>query len=585
MKCLHSRSRQMTATTVFTCAALTTVAGAQSFNEETSARFPASAPSEWTNQMSFGDIDNDGDLDIIFANGGNFSSPGPNLFQRVYINNGEVRFVDESAQRLNFAGLCRGVEMGDIDNDGDLDLIFAQDFNRLPQLFVNDGAGFFTNVTAAQLPNITLSSSRAQFGDIDNDGDLDLYITSGTTSRFTCGQYRIYVNDGNGFFTDETNSRHPLGAVCNNMDCIFGDIDNDFDIDVRTASTGNNNSRLYVNDGTGVYTLKATPIDSSCYSYDFGDMNGDGFLDLVGANGLAGSNGDILLENDGTGTYSNVSGQLSPNPNQDDNDSKFFDYDNDGDLDLIIARLGSGGEKLYQNDGNGNFTQVLGIVDVLNDSSLDIGVADLIGGDGVWDIVTANGESGSFLNRIYVGDGPADTIAPNIIDTEGVPSECNTAGPYVIRALILDNVSGDRNFYDRGVTLEYTVNAGPPQQVAMRHSGGQVYRGEIPGQPAGAVVEYVVSAEDWAGNIGIGAPKSFIVDCPIACPWDCVPDNGDGTFGNGTVNIDDILGIINTFGGPGPCDSVPDNGDGTFGNGVINIDDILGAINNFGDCD
>jgi len=71
----------------------------------------------------------------------------------------------------------------------------------------------------------------------------------------------------------------------------------------------------------------------------------------------------------------------------------------------------------------------------------------------------------------------------------------------------------------------------------------------------------------------------------LPCPADCAPDNGDGTFGNGVVNIDDLLGVINAFGGPGgPCDNSPDNGDGTFGNGVVNIDDLLGVINRFGDC-
>jgi len=71
----------------------------------------------------------------------------------------------------------------------------------------------------------------------------------------------------------------------------------------------------------------------------------------------------------------------------------------------------------------------------------------------------------------------------------------------------------------------------------------------------------------------------------VPCPWDCAPDNGDGTFGNGVINIDDLLEVINAFGGPGgPCDNAPDNGDGTFGNGVINIDDLLGVINAFGPC-
>ncbi|MEM7227904.1 MAG: DapH/DapD/GlmU-related protein [Planctomycetota bacterium] len=69
------------------------------------------------------------------------------------------------------------------------------------------------------------------------------------------------------------------------------------------------------------------------------------------------------------------------------------------------------------------------------------------------------------------------------------------------------------------------------------------------------------------------------------CPADCAPQNPDGTIGNGQVNIDDLLAVINSFGDPGgPCDSAPDNGDGTFGNGQINIDDLLATINAFGPC-
>ncbi|MEM7230257.1 MAG: reprolysin-like metallopeptidase [Planctomycetota bacterium] len=71
----------------------------------------------------------------------------------------------------------------------------------------------------------------------------------------------------------------------------------------------------------------------------------------------------------------------------------------------------------------------------------------------------------------------------------------------------------------------------------------------------------------------------------VLCPEDCEPDNGDGTYGNGEVNIDDLLGVINNFGGSGRCDVAPVNPDNTFGNGIINIDDIIGIINAFGTCE
>ncbi|MEM7229297.1 MAG: choice-of-anchor B family protein [Planctomycetota bacterium] len=88
---------------------------------------------------------------------------------------------------------------------------------------------------------------------------------------------------------------------------------------------------------------------------------------------------------------------------------------------------------------------------------------------------------------------------------------------------------------------------------------------------------------------GVDAVDIVQVECgpagPLPCAADCAPDNGDGTFGNNMVNIDDLLAVINNFGqAGGPCDLAPDNGDGTFGNGIVNIDDVLEVINSFGPC-
>ncbi|MBZ0112622.1 MAG: VCBS repeat-containing protein [Thermoanaerobaculia bacterium] len=486
-------------------------ASAQQFVDETASRFPTPAAADFSNQLTLGDLDGDFDLDIVIANGGDFNAAGTPQPQRVYINDGTGVFADESATRLNFEGLARGVELGDIDGDGDLDLIVAQDFERQPALFVNDSNGFFTNVTVTQLPAQVLSSSRAQFGDIDNDGDLDLYLTDGDGNRFGCGQYRIYVNDGSGTFTDETLLRHPLEDVCNNMDCLFGDIDGDFDLDVITASTGSANSRLFTNDGQGVFVRSlGLPADNNAYSYDFGDIDGDGDLDLLGANANPSSLGEFLLLNDGEGGFSDVSSRLTPNPSEDDNDSKFFDFDSDGDLDLVIARLGGTAEKIYENDGSGSFTAVSGAIDPIGDSSLDIAVGDL-NGDGRVDIVTAQGESGSFVNRIYIGNGPQDQRPPRILATDTPVSPQPEDPSYIVRALILDDLTSDRNFFTRGVTLHFSVDGGPLQESAMTYSGGQVYRGLVPSQELGAEVELFVTALDWAGNLGTGATQSFRV--------------------------------------------------------------------------
>lgn len=491
-----------------------TPASAQQFQDQSSTRFPLPALSEYTNQVTIGDLDNDGDLDIVWANGGNFTSAGSPELARIFINNGSGVFTDESIARGSVSGLARGVELGDIEGDGDLDIIIAQDFNRQPMLLVNDGAAFFSNETITRLPAMPLSSPRAQFGDIDNDGDLDLYFAhGGAVSRFGSGQNQIFLNDGAGYFSIGTMFRHPTAVLPEPMDAIFGDVDGDFDLDIRTASTASAASRMYRNNGSGYFTfIGGVPSDNNAYSYDFGDIDGDGDLDLFGANASpAGNNSDLLLRNIGFTSFTNISGNVSPNPTVDDNDSKFFDYDNDGDLDLIVARLGGSAERIYNNDGSGVFTEVGGLITAISDSTLDIMVADLTG-DGRLDIVTAQGESGSFVNRIYVNTtGPMDDRAPRIVATEQL-ADTSVAGPYVVRAAILDDMTSDRNFFGRGVTLNYSVGDGPEQQVEMRYSGGQIYRGAIPSAGChGGVVIYHVEARDFANNLGVGETKFFLV--------------------------------------------------------------------------
>jgi DNA/RNA endonuclease YhcR with UshA esterase domain len=486
-------------------------APAQMFQDQTSTLFPTPAATDFSNQLTIGDIDGDNDLDIIFANGGNFFNAGNDQPTRIYRNNGTGTFTDVSQTQLGFNGLVRGVELGDIDGDGDLDMILVQDFDRQPHLFNNNGNGVFSDVTNTQLPVMELSSSRAQFADIDSDGDIDLYIATGQNNRFGCGQNKILINDGTGTFSDETALRHPLENLCENMDVSIADIDGDFDLDIRVGNRASN-SRLYLNNGAGIFTLSNNmPNDSSCYSYDFGDVDGDGDLDLLGANARSGSSAEALFINDGNGSFTDASNQISPNPiGDDDNDSKFLDLDNDGDLDLIIAALSANAEKVYLNDGNGNFTQAQNLITGIADLSLDIMVADLTG-DGRLDIVTAQGESGSFINRIYINQmGAIDTRPPRIITTER-PTSTDSLGSYPIRVAILDDMSSDRGFFTQDIILHYDIDGGVEQAITMFHSGGQIYRGLIPVQVSGTTINYFVTAVDFAGNMATGQSQSIAI--------------------------------------------------------------------------
>ncbi len=514
---------------------------AQQFQDQTAARFPTQDPLEYTNQVTVGDLNGDGHLDIVWANGGDYSTPGTPQKLRIYINDGTGHFTDETDARTGgLTFLARGVELGDVDGDGDLDIVVAQDFNRIPALLINDGKGNFTNETAIRLPQIPLSSSRVQLADVDNDGDLDLYFTNGgSVNRWGSGQGKLYINDGNGFFTDETAARMPAGNISEPMDAIFGDIDGDFDLDLRIASTANNQSKMYRNNGAGIFTAISMPADQNCSSYDFGDIDNNGTLDLFGVNGDAsGSNTEVLFTNDGSGAFFNASSQLLTNPFVIDSDSKFFDYDNDGDLDLIVARIG-GPDRIYINNGIGFFSVVPDMMTPITNSSLDVEVADF-NGDGRLDIVTAQGESGDFTNRIYINvTGPADTIPPNVLRTEQLSNTADTTGPYAVRAAIFDSHTSDRGFHSKGVYLNYSVNGQPMQQVPMRWVGNSLWRGEIPGQDHNSTISYFVTALDFNNNEGVGETRSFNI-LPAPCPGDVTGDR--------VVNVDDLLTIIGAWG-------------------------------------
>jgi hypothetical protein len=480
---------------------------------------------------------------------------------------GTVTGFDTGPGNLLMDAWCERHRGTPFDRDGAWDLLLAQDFNRRPLLLVNNGAGVFADQTTTRLPNIAMGSARGQFGDVDNDGDLDIVLCNSGTNRFsTTGRPRLFINSGAGVFADAPTTQFPTTALAEQMDCVFGDVDNDLDLDlhVGTRASGVNSSQLWINNGSGTFAkLNPFVTDATCYSYDFGDMDGDGDLDLIGVNAGT-SNTELLLRNSANGaTWTNVSSQISPNPTVDDNDSRFIDYDNDGDLDLLVAALG-GPDRIYRNGGTGVFTQVTtGVLPSVTDSSLDVKVGDLTG-DGKPDIVTAQGESGQFQNRIYINTGVADTIAPNIKLVEQVPS--NGGGPFVVRTEVFDGTTSDRGYDDKGVFLVYTVNGGKPQTVPMAWSGNSLWRGVIPAQGACKTVEYFVRAFDASNNVANSPVKSFVTGGSCGIPGDL---DGDGDVDGG-----DLATLLNSWGQGGPADL---NGDGT-----VDAADMAVLLNNFG---
>ena len=537
------------------------------FVDQTSTRFPLQA--EYTNQIGVGDIDGDGDLDMCFANGQGYSVLGALLKPRIYVNNGAGVFADLTDTRVaGITGCFRSAEFGDVDDDGDIDLLLGQDYNRQMLLLINNGAGTFANETTARIPTANTSTARATFGDVDGDGDLDIALcNSGASSRFGSGQPRLYFNDGGGRFT-YTAAALPVGNISEQMDALFFDADGDFDLDlfIGTRATTPNQSRLWLNNGSGVFAAGGNfPNDTTAYAYDAGDIDGDGDLDLIGTNAGT-SNQELLVRNaNGLGTsWTNISTSISPNPSVDDNDSKFFDMDNDGDLDLVVAVLG-GSKRIYRNGGTGAFTQISNIITASSDSSLDVKVGDF-DGDGRYDIVTGQGESGAFQNRIYMNNGLVDTRAPVTVRTEQVIASV-VGATHPVRVELRDAYTSHMGFHPDSVTLRYGTTIDMTQSVAMKLTGNGLWRGVIPSLPAASIVNYSVRSVDSFGNSGDGPTMTFTEPGTPPNPADL---NGDGH-----VDGADLGFVLASFGTSDPSGDVD-------GNGFVDGADLAAVLAAFG---
>jgi len=192
-----------------------------------------------SNSSAWGDFDNDGDMDCYV---------GASSYGFFYTNNGNGTFTKITGSPItNVAGSNYGPCWVDYDNDGDLDL-FLQDAFSPNLLFMNNDSGTFTQVTAAPfVQGNGQGQGGATWGDYDNDGDLDLFLAN---DNFIAS--RFFVNNGNGTFTEDTTEIITNDVLVEAAAATFADIDNDGDLDLYVcnafASNGPSNY-LYTNKG------------------------------------------------------------------------------------------------------------------------------------------------------------------------------------------------------------------------------------------------------------------------------------------------------------------------------------------------
>ena len=347
-----------------------------------------STPSD-SRSVNFVDVNNDGWEDLFITNG-----PQGGAANLLYLNGGRGGpfSAATSGDIVSHVEPFDGATFADADNDGNLDAFAVTWYGKKNFLYFGNGDGTFAYDAAAAPSTGGTYSETASWGDMDNDGDLDLYVANSEGDK----KNLLFRNEGNRVFTKLPDGP-PSADAHTSRSVNWTDFDGDGDLDLFVSNEANQPDDLYENDGAGHFTRASgagAPSQSnrSTMSSSWGDVDNDGDLDLFVANAgyFAEQNNQLFLNENGAFTEV-TSGDLVTDGGC-SYGSNFGDFDNDGDLDLIVSNGYCNGNIvnfLYQNDGQGHFTRDLGTIgnlstpcsygaawgDINNDGFLDLGIA------------------------------------------------------------------------------------------------------------------------------------------------------------------------------------------------------------------
>jgi hypothetical protein len=341
------------------------------------------------------DVNADGFADIVTAN-----TLANNI--AVLLNNGNGTYA--SAVTYAAGNGPTSVAAGDVNGDGRVDLVATSTTDNQLSVFINNNNTGFNSRTAV---SITYGSSPQdiRLADVDGDGDLDaIYNISGYVYYMT--------NNGSGAFSsgdNGANNASPSGLA-------VVDVDNDGDLDFLSVNNSSNTVVLSRFNGTVWYSSTASyGTGVSPTSIATGDFNGDGYIDVVTGN-LASGNGTIsyLQNNQSSGLSTKVDYSLPAGAQP--RGVAAVDIDGDGDLDVVVANGSADAASVFINNGSGTFSD--GGQFTTGDNPYAVASADA-NGDGVMDIVTANyaGDNVSVLMNIVSAPIVTTSAASGITTT------------------------------------------------------------------------------------------------------------------------------------------------------------------------